>query len=157
MFPRGGDGALRFRRLQVASLESRRTLNGSGLPGDLNADGVVNGLDVAVVSSSWMHTGPQPLTGDVNADGIVNGLDIAFVSPDWLNTAGPLTITAPGAQSVAVIGSLAVNGIALSDPYLPTSDDVTLMLAVAKGTVDLSRANASRPRLLTLGAVTRRA
>ena len=99
----------------------------------------MNGLDIAVVSSNWLQTGPQPLAGDVNADGVVNGLDISLISSDWLDKAGPLSITAPAdSQPVAAGGTLAVNGIALSDPYLPTSDNVTLSLIVTNGTLSIS-------------------
>lgn len=53
--------------------------------GDVNTDGVVNGLDIAAVSSNWLHHG---ITGDANGDGVVNGLDIALISANWLKT-GP--------------------------------------------------------------------
>jgi hypothetical protein len=53
------------------------------IAGDANADGVVNGLDIAQVASHWLSAGP---TGDVNHDGVVNGLDISLISTNWLNT-----------------------------------------------------------------------
>ena len=55
--------------------------------GDANNDGVVNGLDVAQVSSNWLAVGSN-LAGDVNGDGVVNGLDIATISSNWLKTYG---------------------------------------------------------------------
>ena len=128
----------RFRHLVIEQLSARHMLSGNGLPGDANADGVVNGLDVALVSGNWLQTGPQPLAGDVNADGVVNGLDIALVSSNWLDKAGPLAIAAPGSESAGANGAVAVDGIALSDPYLPTSDNVTLTLTVSNGTLGLS-------------------
>ena len=75
------------RRLKIELLESRHLLSANGLVGDANGDGIVNGLDIAVVASNWMHTGSQPLKGDVNTDGIVNGLDIADIASHWLERA----------------------------------------------------------------------
>ena len=59
------------------------------LIGDVNHDGIVNGQDLALVSSNWLVTGlnPHPV-GDVNLDGIVNGQDLALVSSNWLATSG---------------------------------------------------------------------
>ena len=54
-------------------------------PGDVNGDGIVNGLDIAMVASHW-GDGYGP--GDANSDGIVNGLDIAAIASHWLQT-GP--------------------------------------------------------------------
>lgn len=51
--------------------------------GDSNGDGVVNGLDIANISSNWGKTGSLT-PGNVNGDGVVNGLDIAMVSSHWL-------------------------------------------------------------------------
>jgi hypothetical protein len=65
--------------LDVTSLAS--------LTGDVNGDGIVNGQDLALVSSNWLHTG-SGVTGDVNHDGIVNGQDLALVSSNWLHTSG---------------------------------------------------------------------
>ena len=59
-----------------------------GLSGDVNGDGVVNGLDIADVASHWLQTGIQ-VPGDANGDGIVNGLDIAAISSNWLATTPP--------------------------------------------------------------------
>lgn len=51
--------------------------------GDINTDGVVNGLDIASVASNWLQTS---IAGDANGDGIVNGLDIAMIASNWLHT-----------------------------------------------------------------------
>ena len=59
--------------------------------GDVNFDGIVNGLDIADVASHWLQTNPQHLgAGDGNGDGIVNGLDIALIASHWLQTTPPL-------------------------------------------------------------------
>jgi hypothetical protein len=60
----------------------------SRLNGDLNFDGVVNGLDLALLASNWLHTGAAPLAGDANGDGVVNGLDISLIASQWLRTDG---------------------------------------------------------------------
>ena len=54
--------------------------------GDINLDGVVNGLDIAAVSSHWLLSGSAGINGDVNGDGVVNGLDIALIASHWLQT-----------------------------------------------------------------------
>jgi hypothetical protein len=58
------------------------------LRGDVNTDGIVNGLDLNMVATNWLKTGVAP-TGDVNEDGIVNGLDINIIASKWLTTLNP--------------------------------------------------------------------
>ena len=59
--------------------------------GDVNFDGIVNGLDIAQVASHWLQSNPQHLgAGDGNGDGLVNGLDIALIASHWLQTTPPL-------------------------------------------------------------------
>jgi hypothetical protein len=76
--------------------------------GDANLDGVVNGLDVALVSSNWLQVGVAP-PGDVNLDGVVNGLDIASISSHWLQAAGSSSANAPEPRSevLAILGMFA--------------------------------------------------
>jgi hypothetical protein len=57
------------------------------LPGDVNFDGIVNGQDIALIASDWLHMGVG-IAGDANYDGIVNGQDIAVIASHWLDTAG---------------------------------------------------------------------
>ena len=48
---------------------------------DLNCDGIVDGMDLAIVLGSW---GPcVDCLGDVNDDGIVDGVDIAIILGNW--------------------------------------------------------------------------
>ncbi len=49
-------------------------------PGDVNADGIVNGADLAAVLAGW---GTNNAAADVNDDGIVDGVDLATVLADW--------------------------------------------------------------------------
>ena len=52
---------------------------------------------------------------------------------------GPLTITVPSTSPVVKSGgSSVVSGIALADPSLPSTDDVTLTLGVTSGTLNVS-------------------
>jgi len=83
--------------------------------GDVNFDGVVNGLDIAAVSSNWLQSNAQHLgNGDANGDGVVNGLDIALISSNWLATTPPLgsgggsgaAVPEPGTWALLGLGSL---------------------------------------------------
>ena len=77
------------------------------LPGDVNFDGVVNGLDIADVSSNWLHAG-FATAGDANHDGVVNGLDIALISANWLRTSGGgAGVPEPSTLILATLGGLA--------------------------------------------------
>ena len=58
----------------------------SVLNGDVTGDGIVNGLDINLIATNWLHQGTLP--GDANYDGTVNGLDINLVATNWLHTLG---------------------------------------------------------------------
>ncbi|HEY4310655.1 MAG TPA: dockerin type I domain-containing protein [Pirellulales bacterium] len=75
------------------------------LSGDANGDGIVNGQDLALVSSSWLQTGSN-LLPDVNNDGIVNGQDLALVSSNWLQTSSAAVAAVPEPSTIllAIIG-----------------------------------------------------
>ena len=73
--------------------------------GDANGDGTVNGLDIALVSSNWLSSGP---TGDVNGDSIVNGLDIAAIASNWLANAASAGSGAGNRTSAAVSTTAAI-------------------------------------------------
>jgi hypothetical protein len=83
--------------------------------GNANGDSIVNGQDIAIASSNWLHASP---VGDVNGDGIVNGQDIALMSSNWLATP-PLALAnvqggaAPANVPEPATGLLAVLGLAL--------------------------------------------
>ena len=51
-------------------------------PGDIAADGVVNGVDLAAVLNNWGTTGGA-LGADANGDGVVDGADLALVLNSW--------------------------------------------------------------------------
>ncbi|HEY4309597.1 MAG TPA: dockerin type I domain-containing protein [Pirellulales bacterium] len=69
--------------------------------GDVNLDGIVNGQDLATISSNWLRTGGSLMSGDANGDGIVNGQDLALLSSNWLKTGG-----APGSGAGASVASV---------------------------------------------------
>lgn len=48
-------------------------------PGDINLDGVVNGVDLSTLLASWGNRGPA----DLNADGTVNGVDLSMLLASW--------------------------------------------------------------------------
>jgi hypothetical protein len=51
-----------------------------GLPGDVNGDGVVNGVDLSRVLGYWGSANPAT---DFNNDGTTNGADLAFLLGNW--------------------------------------------------------------------------
>jgi hypothetical protein len=135
-----GRQRLQIRRHRLELLESRQMLSTSGVPGDANDDGIVNGLDIADVSSNWLQTGPQPLAGDANADGVVNGLDIADIASHWLDTVPPPSVTVPaGLLTVNQNLDLPISGVSVADNFLSSSaSTVCLTLAAGYGTLNVS-------------------
>jgi hypothetical protein len=82
------------------------------LPGDVNFDGVVNGLDLSLVASEWLEkgSGPSDPPGDANHDGVVNGLDIALLVSHW-TAASSNTSTAVPEPAAAVPMILSLIGL----------------------------------------------
>ena len=52
---------------------------GSTAPGDVNADGVVDGTDLAMLLSNW----GLPGTTDLNSDGTTDAQDLALMLANW--------------------------------------------------------------------------
>ncbi len=48
--------------------------------GDINADGMVNGLDMTIILGAWGTSGGA---ADINDDGLVDGLDMTIVLSGW--------------------------------------------------------------------------
>ena len=84
-------------------------LTGIHAPGDVNADRIVNGLDISMIASNWLKTGAG-VGGDANVDGVVNGLDIALVSANWLHASDgtAAAVPEPAALALAALGALAI-------------------------------------------------
>jgi hypothetical protein len=51
--------------------------------GDLNCDGLVNGLDLGILLSQWTTPGGGGGSADFNADDLVNGLDLGILLANW--------------------------------------------------------------------------
>ena len=47
---------------------------------DINLDGMVDGLDIAVLLASW---GDGSSNADVDLNGVVDGLDLAILLASW--------------------------------------------------------------------------
>jgi hypothetical protein len=95
------------------------------IPGDVNIDGVVNGLDISLVASHWLQMGTN-VRGDTNGDGVVNGLDISAVSAHWLQSlqgfansaggaAGSAAVPEPSTGSVGLLAAAALAGLLALD------------------------------------------
>ena len=54
-----------------------------GNPGDLNNDGHVNGIDLAVVLNTWGICASATCVADIDRNGIVDGVDLAIVLNNW--------------------------------------------------------------------------
>lgn len=77
-----GDGSA---DLLVATLGSDSVvvlLNLTRDPIDLNGNGVIDGVDLAILLSAWGTDGVQS-GADLNGDGIVNGADLAMLLANW--------------------------------------------------------------------------
>jgi hypothetical protein len=68
----------------ITSLSSPDAQFGSGCadscPADLNDDGIVNGIDLAMLLGAWHTPGGD---ADLNGDGTVSGLDLAVLLGEW--------------------------------------------------------------------------
>jgi len=54
-----------------------------GRLGDINRDGVVNGVDLATILGAWGTCGAGSCPADIDRDGLVNGVDLAVVLSNW--------------------------------------------------------------------------
>jgi hypothetical protein len=100
-----GDGGTRLDAVELDPV-------GSLLSGDVNNDGIVNGLDINLVATNWLHNEPG-VAGDANGDGIVNGLDINAIATNWLKTAGGgagAAVPEPSTLGLALVGSVVLLG-----------------------------------------------
>ncbi|MYF99111.1 hypothetical protein F4212_08235 [Candidatus Poribacteria bacterium] len=66
-----GDSTKSAEIMTITTIES--------VPWDLNADGIINILDLVAVANQFGESGDN-LSGDVNMDGIVNILDLVAVA-----------------------------------------------------------------------------
>jgi hypothetical protein len=78
--------------------------------GDVNLDGVVNGLDVDPFVDRLLN-GPYQIEPDMNGDGFINGLDVdpfvdAIVGGGGAAVAGPHAVPEPATAALAGAGLL---------------------------------------------------
>jgi hypothetical protein len=52
-------------------------------PGDIDRNGVANGVDLAMILTAWGTSGAKYPGTDVNGDGLVDGADMTFVLSSW--------------------------------------------------------------------------
>ena len=77
----GSDGSVTYKN--VCTLSTFFVLKLTGVPGDVNQDGVVNCADIAIVKAAFGTRRGQSgfdARADVNNDGVVNILDLSYVS-----------------------------------------------------------------------------
>ena len=106
--------------------------------GDLNLDGLIDGLDLALVLSNWGGSG----IGDVNGSGTVDGVDLASLlsswgqSPPWagptVSSVSPATGSTAGGTAITITGtsltgatSVTVGGVAATSVVVVSSTSVT--------------------------------
>jgi len=60
------------------------------IPGDLNGDWIVNGIDLGILLANWSIPatalgcrGTTPCAPDINEDGFVNGIDLGILLANW--------------------------------------------------------------------------
>jgi len=108
------------------------------LPGDVNNDGIVNGQDLDLIASNWLHSG-FATTGDANHDGLVNAQDIGLIASNWLHTGPPLgggsgaAVPEPSTFALAALGILALIGLRKSRQSIRSA---VVLLALARFAAD---------------------
>jgi hypothetical protein len=76
------------------------------LPGDVNADGLIDGGDLATILANWGQTGLGRNGGDLNGDGTVEGNDYSEVLSYWgQNAPEPPGVPEPATLAVLGIGA----------------------------------------------------
>jgi len=51
--------------------------------GDLTGNGIIDGIDLAIILSAWGSSGEPEFDADIDNDGVVGGTDLAFVLSGW--------------------------------------------------------------------------
>ena len=79
------------------------------LPGDVNNDGFVGGVDATTIIGNWGMTGAGRTDGDLSGDGNVGGPDYSEVLSNWGNGSLPAEpIPEPGTLLALSCGVIAV-------------------------------------------------
>ncbi len=79
------------------------------MPGDANADGVVDDEDAAILAANWQtQSGADWGDGDFNGDGAVDDIDATILASNWQSTAASASVPEPGTITLllSIIGSI---------------------------------------------------
>ena len=111
----------------TATLKFDQDMNaiGSVLAGDVNSDGVVDGLEANILSLNWLADPATFAQGDANGDGVVNGLDANIVSLNWLATLPAMTEEATAASTSAADPPAPIASFDLADLLAANGGDGT--------------------------------
>jgi formylglycine-generating enzyme required for sulfatase activity len=77
---------LQIRQLAIATaLALTLPATAQSCPGDILADGVINGADLGAMLSYWgpRTTAPFSVASDINGDGVINGGDLGLLLSAW--------------------------------------------------------------------------
>ena len=108
--------------------------------GDLNLDGFIDGIDLALILSMWGQGSSS--IGDLDRNGFVGGGDLAFVLVNWgqippwagptISSVSPATGSTAGGTAITITGtsltgatSVTVGGIAATSVVVVSSTSVT--------------------------------
>ncbi len=88
-------------------------------PGDMNADGLIDSLDLDMVRAHWGRAvAPgDTFAGDANGDGMVNGTDLDIVRGNW--TTGAQAAAADAVLAAAAESNSRFEAAEISDVYGP--------------------------------------
>ena len=64
----------------LVELSGNDGCDGGGIPGDLNADGAVNGADLTILAAAWGTADP---IADLDGSGTVDGADLSILLSNW--------------------------------------------------------------------------
>lgn len=65
------------------------------MPGDVNGDGFVGGLDLSTIMTNWGQSGQARENGDLDGDGFVGGFDYSQVLTYWGQGTSPQPLPEP--------------------------------------------------------------
>ena len=81
-----GDGLVDYGQILrgvLPDLNSNGVPDNCECPGDVTANRVVDGVDLAALLGAWGTSGQGQFRTDIDGDGVVSGADLAFVLSGW--------------------------------------------------------------------------
>ena len=87
-YENGGDAAAQLSwssPSQAKQIIAQSQLLAAAVPPDpdINGDGYVDKLDLAVMAANWLKAVPAGSSGDINYDGVVDMYDLVLLAQDW--------------------------------------------------------------------------